>query len=63
MSKKREFLGAPMTSLPPAARSASCLAEGGDGADGWVDAKSDKKALGKTRESGERPWFTPSVGR
>ena len=42
----------PMTSYPPAACRASCLAEGGDGADGWEDERRDKEAFGKRRECG-----------
>lgn len=52
-----------LTSLPPAARRASCLAEGGDGADGWEDERREKKAFGKIKKSGERPGFPPSVGK
>ncbi len=39
----------PLTSYPPSAPPffASCLAEGGDCADGWEDELNVKKALGK----------------
>lgn len=45
MFLKVSFADAP--SHPPAACRASCLGEGGDGADGWEDERKDKKAFGK----------------
>lgn len=38
-----------LTSYPPAACRASCLCEGGDGADGWEDERKDKKAFRKIK--------------
>lgn len=42
-----------LTSYPLAACCASCLAERGDGADGWEDERSDKKALGRDQREGK----------
>ena len=47
------------TSHPPAARVASCLAEGGDGVDGWTDErKEDGQALERTKKVGTVLGYT-----